>query len=122
MKRILWLLIGVLIAWPVAASEGNNKLHVKLVFVDFYGDDVTVLSDGQVLWSGHLTVPRENETTGLSMTREVDLPRCSEIVLRSKDVVDSESVCLTDKTTFIYLNAKVKPYISISVSKVIELD
>jgi hydroxyacyl-ACP dehydratase HTD2-like protein with hotdog domain len=112
-----------LLVWAGASRANENRIHVKIVFFDFYNEQATLWVDNRFLWSGPLTVSKERETTGQSLLIEADLPKCSStIAIRAKSFADKKRLCLTDKTKLIYLSAIVKPHISSSESSVIKLD
>jgi len=109
--------------WPTSVFAGKDQAHVRIVFFDFYDDNVTLLIDGKTLWSGNLDVSKENESTGLSMVKETDLPACSEITVISKRFTDHRRLCLTDRTRLVYIaGGRFEPHIWASESDVIELD
>lgn len=122
MTRGSRLLALFLLVCASASWAGNGDINLKIVFVDFYDDNVTVHVNGRVLWAGALTVKRENESTGLSLVKEVTLPKCSVIDVHSRNFVDSERICITDRTKLIYISATVEPHIFTSEKDLIELD
>jgi hypothetical protein len=106
------LLGFLLISWTGAISADNSTIHATLLLVDFYDDDVTVTADGRVLWSGKLTVPKENETIGLSAWKEIDVTLCSDVVVHSRHFVDSRRICLTPKIKVLVITGgKIEPHI-----------
>lgn len=104
-------------------SENDEAFRGKVILFDFYDADVKLLVGGKVAYEGQLNVLPANESTGLSLAKEIEMAGCEEVVLTSNGETPSFEMICPDKSGFeIYINPNVDPKIRISYDPAFGLD
>lgn len=121
--KFLMLLLLVGCSPQDDGSENGEAFRGKVILFDFFDADVKLLIGGKVAYEGQLNVLPANESTGLSLAKDIELIGCKKIVLTSNgETLSSEMICPEKSGFEIYINPKVDPKIRISYDPALGLD
>jgi hypothetical protein len=79
-----------------AVKPGITRM--QFAFFHFKDDQVRVTVDGRTVFDQTVTVAPENVRLGLAAVAQIDLPACSQVVVKTKRQQVERKLCLTPRT------------------------
>jgi hypothetical protein len=108
---------------PLPEDVRSERQNVQIAFVDFFDKRASLFVDGRELFTGVLTVARDQESTGLSRLLRVHVDEGRHVLRLVSDNLDvSVPLVITAQTKTIYVNAQVPPHIRAHDSETLLLD
>ncbi len=80
------------------AANDRTPVSIQLAFTHFSSDSVSVSVDGQVVLTQAVTVAAENARSGIAGFAQITMPRCSDLMVRSRGQQLTQRLCLNADT------------------------
>jgi hypothetical protein len=80
-------------------------VDIQLAFYPFAGEHVRVTVDGKTAFDRTIAVARGNARLGLAAVAQIELPECSDIVVKTGHGQVAERICLTAGTKSVVIDA-----------------
>jgi hypothetical protein len=93
----------LIVAAPVLSKE--KPVRIQLAFMHFQKDQVRISINGKVLYKKPLSVAPENKQSGIAGFTQIEMPRCVDIVVQSKQQRFAQYLCLAANTKSIIIDA-----------------
>lgn len=71
---------------------------MQFAFFHFHDDHVRVTVDGRTVFDRAVTVAPDNERLGLAAVAQIELPACSQVVVKTRRQQVEQKLCLTART------------------------
>lgn len=88
-----------------AAAPGKaGPVSIQFAFYHFSDDHVQVTVDGRIMFDRVVSVAPDNVRLGLAAVAQIDLPACSDIVVKSAQQRVAKRICLGPQTRSIVVD------------------
>lgn len=85
-------------ATKAPTANDRTPVAIQLAFMHFANDPVTVTVDGQTVLAQTMTVAPDNERSGIAGFAQITMPRCSDLMVRSRGQQFNQRLCLNADT------------------------